>query len=147
MVRKMGALEQSIKEYAEELGLDIVDLTTADPFPRDEQAALERIRDGLMDGLPWYTEERVRRATHPETLLPGARSVISLAISYLTGEAAPNGDGPQGKIARYAWGDAYHNVIKTPVITRNPEEESGLGVTSKIHARPGLQKQDCAPAF
>ena len=50
-------------------------------FLRDERAAIQSIRAGLMDGLPWYTEERVRRATHPETLLPGASSIVSLAIS------------------------------------------------------------------
>ena len=108
----MGTLERSIKAYGEELGFDIVGITTAEPFLRDEQAAVQRVRDGLMDGLSWYTEERVHRATHPEVLLPEARSVISLAISYLTGDRQPTGPGPSGKIARYAWGDDYHQVIK-----------------------------------
>ncbi len=108
----MGHLEDSIKRYARELGFDIVGITTARPFERDERAAIERIRQGLMDGLPWYTEERASRATHPEALLPGARSIISLAISYYTG-APEAGDGrPVGRVARYAWGDDYHKVIK-----------------------------------
>ena len=108
----MASLEQTIKEYGQELGFDIVGITTAEPFLRDEQTAIQRIRQGLMDGLPWYTEERVHRATHPEVLLEGARSVISLAISYLTGEPQGGGAGPRGKIARYAWGDDYHNLLK-----------------------------------
>ena len=93
----LGALESSIREYAEQLGFDIIGFTSAEPFPRDERAAVERIRAGLMDGLPWYTEERVRRATHPEILLPGARSVISLAMSYLSGEREPDGEGIRGR--------------------------------------------------
>ena len=109
----MGTLERSIKAYGKDLGFDIVGITTAEPFLRDEQAAVQRVRDGLMDGLSWYTEERVHRATHPEVLLPEAKSVISLAISYLTGERQPIGPGPSGKIARYAWGDDYHQVIKS----------------------------------
>ena len=108
----MGTLESTIKEYGRSLGFDIVGITTAEPFLRDEQAAIERIRSGLMDGLPWYTEERVHRATHPEVLLPEARSVISLAMSYLTGEPDANGNGPTGRVARYAWGDDYHEVLK-----------------------------------
>ena len=112
MGHDMGTLEQSIEAYGKELGFDIVGITTAEPFPRDERAAIDRIRAGMMDGLPWYTEERVHRATHPEELLPGARSVISLAMGYLTGEGDRGGTGPFGKVARYAWGDDYHQVIK-----------------------------------
>ena len=108
----MGDLEESIKRYGRELGFDIVGITTAEPFPRDELAAIDRIRQGLMDGLPWYTEERVRRSTHPEVLLPGSKSIISLAMSYLVEESETNQDGPKGKIARYAWGDDYHGVLK-----------------------------------
>ena len=129
----MITLEQSIKQYGKDLGFDIVGITTAEPFIRDEQAAIERIRGGLMDGLPWYTEERVHRATHPEVLLPGAKSVISLAVSYLTGEPGVNGDALTGKIARYAWGDDYHVVIKA----RLREFSSGLSqlVGTPVKAR------------
>ena len=108
----MGQLEESIKQYARELGFDIVGITTAEPFLRDERAAVDRIRSGLMDGLPWYTEERVHRATHPQLLLDEARSVISLAMSYFTGEPEAGEGGPTGKIGRYAWGDDYHKLIK-----------------------------------
>ena len=108
----MGILEQSIKEFAHELGFDVVGIATAEPFLRDEQAAIQRVRDGLMDGLPWYTEERVRRSNRPGTLLPEARSIISLAMSYLTQEPQANGAVPHGKTARYARGDDYHAVMK-----------------------------------
>ena len=108
----MTSPEQRIKEYGRSLGFDVVGITTAEPFLRDEQAAIQRIRDGLMDGLPWYTEERVRKATHPDVLLPGARSIISLAMSYLMGDAEPGESEPTGRVARYAWGDDYHDVLK-----------------------------------
>ena len=108
----MGALEQLVKDYGRELGFDLVGITTGEPFARDERAATERVRNGLMDGLPWYTEERVRRANRPGTLLPGARSVISLAVSYLIGERNAQAKGPTGKVARYAWGDDYHDLLK-----------------------------------
>jgi epoxyqueuosine reductase len=108
----METLEGYIKDYARGLGFDVVGITTAEPFLRDERAATQRVRDGLMDGLPWYTEERVHRASHPELLLPEARSIISLAMSYLTGEPSGGGPGPHGKIGRYAWGDDYHRLMK-----------------------------------
>lgn len=108
----MDALEQTVKRHALSLGFDLVGIATAEPFHRDEQAALQRISDGMMDGLPWYTAERVHKATHPELLMSGARSIISLAMSYHTEEPNPTGPGPHGKIARYAWGDDYHQVMK-----------------------------------
>ena len=108
----MGKLEQVVKDYCHELGFDIVGIASAEPFMRDERAAIDRIRLGFMDGLPWYTEERVRRANHPEVLLHGARSVISVAMSYNTGEPDAGPDGPRGRIGRYAWGDDYHELIK-----------------------------------
>ena len=108
----MGALERDIKRYARELGFDSAGIASAAPFARDERAAVQRVRDGLMDGLPWYTEDRVRRANRPEVLLPGARSIISLAMSYLTGDPRTDGAGPHGRVARYAWGADYHDVMK-----------------------------------
>ena len=108
----MSLLSFKVKALAKSLGFDIVGITSADGFERDEAAALDRVRQGLMDGLAWYTEDRVRKANRPMELLDGAKSVVSLAMSYNYGEAEPRGDGPHGKIARYAWGDDYHNVMK-----------------------------------
>ena len=108
----MSTLTAKTKALGKSLGFDIVGITTADRFARDERAALERVNDGLMDGLSWYTAERVRKANSPRKLLEDARSVVSLAMSYNYGEAEAKGQGPHGKIARYAWGDDYHDVMK-----------------------------------
>ena len=108
----MNKLEAAVKQLGKSLGFDLVGIASAEPFLRDERAATQRIRDGMMDGLPWYTEDRVHKATHPEELLPGARSIVSLAISYNDGERTVHTDGLTGKIARYAWGDDYHQVLK-----------------------------------
>ena len=107
--------ERKIKELAYSVGFDRAGITDAAPFVRDEAAALARVRDGLMDGLPWYTAERVRRMNRPQALLEGARSVISLAMSYKTTEP-PRGSGAlRGRVARYAWGRDYHSLIKSRV--------------------------------
>ena len=88
----MGQTELAVKTLARRMGFDLVGIASAEPFLRDEEAAVQRVRGGLMDGLPWYTEERVRKATHPEKLLPGARSIVSLAMSYFTGDPKPGAD-------------------------------------------------------
>lgn len=104
----------TIKEYAYSLGFDIARITTADDFPEAERIIKERIAQGLMDGLPWFTAERADVSCHPDALLPEARSIISLAMSYLVpDEHAEDGeDTPRGRISRYAWGDDYHDIIK-----------------------------------
>ena len=107
--------ERKIKELALSVGFDRVGITDAAQFVRDEAAALERVRNGMMDGLSWYTAERVRRMNRPEALLDGARSVISLAMSYKTTEPPSGSDALRGRVARYAWGRDYHSLIKSRV--------------------------------
>ena len=106
-----------IKEYAYTLGFAMARVTGAQSFPEAERIIKERIAQGLMDGLPWFTAERSEVSCHPDTLLPEAQSIIALAMFYLseqpekdTGEEG--GSGPRGRISRYAWGDDYHEIIK-----------------------------------
>ena len=107
--------KRKITSYAQECGFDLVRVTGAEDFAADRDAALQRLRDGHMDGLPWYTEHRVERGSSPQELLPGARSVISLGLSYLgPGESSAESTPPQnhGKVARYARVKDYHRVMK-----------------------------------
>ena len=113
-----------VKQCALDAGFDLARVTTAEEFQSDRQVALERLEGGLMDGLPWYTEARILRGSDPQQLLPGARSIISLGLSYFTGEEPSCGDlgsedltlkdGSElkGRIARYALGQDYHRVMK-----------------------------------
>ncbi len=135
----MGRFESDIKEFARDLGFDGVGIASAEPFKRDEQAAVQRVRDGLMDGLPWYTEERVRQANQPDVLLPGARSIISLAMSYLTGDPRSEGAGPHGQVARYAWGDDYHDVMKARLreFCEGLSQHAGRPVATRIFVDDG----------
>lgn len=116
-----------IKEQAYTLGFDTVRITTAKEFPEAERVIKDRIARGLMDGLPWFTTERADVSCYPDALLPGAQSIIALGMVYLTEQPDQEatrdskatehdeGDldnGPRGRIARYAWGDDYHDIIK-----------------------------------
>lgn len=118
-----GDIKAVVKDYARELGFDLVRVTDAAEFAQDRDVALARIEDGLMEGLPWYTVGRVMRGASPEELLPGARSIICLGMNYYpedTGEELAESDvgsreggrGLTGKIARYARGRDYHRVMK-----------------------------------
>ena len=146
------SLEEDIKSLALEIGFDRVGITDAEPFVRDEEAAVERVRAGLMDGLPWYTDERVRRMNRPALLLDGAQSVISLAISYNTGgppDSPSLGASPRGKIARYAWGRDYHSLIKgrvrrfvreLPDVVRHPVRARGFVDDGPMNDRAAAER-------
>ena len=109
----MTDIKTAVTECAFELGFDLVRVTSAEEFVEDRAVTLERLRDGLMDGLPWYNEARVVRGTNPQELLPGARSIICLGLSYYRpGESDGKTPNPVGKVARYAWLEDYHKVMK-----------------------------------
>jgi epoxyqueuosine reductase len=103
----------AIKALALELGFDLVGITTAEPFPSLQELLLDRIRRGLMGGLTWFTAERAAVSTDVKQLVPSARSIISLAMSYLGQEMyVPSSPGtPRGRVARYAWGRDYHPLL------------------------------------
>ena len=106
--------KEAVQDLAREIGFDRVGVTSAEPFEQAEAVALERVRAGLMDGLPWYHEARVRRGTSPSDILPGARSVISVAMSYYADDEPPpaHDPAPRGNVARYARGRDYHGVMQ-----------------------------------
>ena len=59
---------QMVKWYAMRMGFDLVGITSADPFEAEEKVAMDRLNEGLMDGLPWFHEGRIRRGTRPQRL-------------------------------------------------------------------------------
>jgi len=113
-------LTERIKAYAREAGFNVVGVARAAPFPDDCRVAQERIAAGHYSGLPWFTAERAAFSSDPRNLLPTARSIISLAMSYrpesvpFADEAGTSGTpgAPRGRISAYAWGRDYHTVLK-----------------------------------
>lgn len=105
-------LTQAVKDAAAQAGFDVVGIASADVFHERGQTTKRRVAEGLMDGLPWFTEQRVERGMDPANMLPNARSIISLALSHHHKDAAEAPDAqPRGRIARYAWGEDYHRVF------------------------------------
>ena len=101
-----------VKNYALEMGFDLVGITSDLPFENEKQVALDRFRNGLMGGMPWYDESRIIRGSDPRNLLPSAHSIISLAINYFTEQTLDPSGTPKGKISRYASGYDYHKIVE-----------------------------------
>ena len=145
----MSDLKSLVTDQARACGFDLVGITGAEDFTSDRLAALERIREGHMEGLPWYTESRVMRGTSPSELLPGARSIVCLGLSYWlerdseqpstesTGlGVSKNG---KGRVARYAWVRDYHRVMKRRMreLVRALERELASEVAARWYVDDG----------
>ena len=56
-----------------------------------------------------YMEQHAVLRRNPQELLPGARTVISLALNYYPAESMPAAN---PRFARYAYGEDYHDVMR-----------------------------------
>jgi epoxyqueuosine reductase len=97
-------LTEDVRRLGDELGLDAVGVTRAEAYTDTERHIRERRARGLFADMR-FTMARPEESCHPESLLPGARSVVSAAICYWRPEA-PLEPG-EGRLPRYTWDDAY----------------------------------------
>lgn len=102
---------QSVKDKARELGFDLCGIAPARSFA--ELSFLERWLDrGYAGGMAYLARSKDRRAD-ARLVVPGARSVIVTGTLYNTDRpySTETADAGSASIARYAWGDDYHDVL------------------------------------
>ena len=111
-------LAAAVRADALRLGFDGVGIARAerlDDEARRLEAWLAAGRHGGSDGAMTWMERNFEKRIDPRELVAGARSVVSVFASYWQNmPAAPPAAGPEApaRIARYAWGDDYHEVLK-----------------------------------
>jgi len=93
-----------LSRLAEELGIDAVGAATAAPYDQTERHIRERRARGLFADMR-FTMAQPEVSCHPESLLPGARTVVSAALCYYAPAPAPRSG--EGRLPRYTWHDAY----------------------------------------
>jgi len=123
------SLTEAIKREARALGFDAVGISRIDEtgqppvelsssLPSSPTAPLshrlfsrlaEWLRLGYHGTMAWMTRDPSRRS-HPQLVLPGCRSMVSVGMNYYTNHRANEQPG-MGRIARYAWGKDYHTVM------------------------------------
>ena len=101
-----------VKAKARELGFDLCGVAPAGSFP--ELAFLREWLDRGYAGDMAYMSRSADRRADVRAVVPGARSVIVTGTLYNTVPPYTAGDPPadRARIARYAWGDDYHDVLK-----------------------------------
>ncbi|MBI4197963.1 MAG: tRNA epoxyqueuosine(34) reductase QueG [Chloroflexi bacterium] len=158
----MRQLKANVRDMAQALGFDLVGVARAEPLPEHRLIARERVRLGYLAGMSWFTHERVARASDPQALLPGARSVIVVGLSYLppeeSGKRANRQSGnnqgvcsldqagpdqgvsfTRGKVARYARWTDYHGTMKAKLheLAMALQELAGPQVKARVFVDDG----------
>jgi epoxyqueuosine reductase len=96
----MQSLKTELRQFAIQIGLDLVGVTTPEPFDRflsELQLREEFYRDRYQHRIDTW-----RRMANPREVLPNARSVVVIGFHYLPEEQGrPPGCGKLGRIVAY----------------------------------------------
>lgn len=98
-----------IKEEAYRLGFEFVGISKAEKL-EEEAKRLEQWLNKGFHGEMSYMENHFDKRVDPTKLVPGAKSVVSLMYNYYPEKEQSDAQAP--KIAKYAYGNDYHHVIK-----------------------------------
>jgi epoxyqueuosine reductase len=128
----MSALVEQIRQAARELGFEVAGIASVDPLLRDDAAFAHWRESGFAAGMDYMTR-RPKLHAHPAALVPYARSLITLAINYYATSPVFEHEHRFGRVARYAWGLDYHDVVKPRLILLAARIENLAG--RKLHTR------------
>jgi epoxyqueuosine reductase len=157
MIQLSGAeLKAQLVSFARQIGFDSCRIA-ARTVPAHASEFRQWLREGA-HGEMSYMERGEEKRCDSHKVLPGARSIIVLALNYFQGEQSqrspasatlPSGKQTPatGKIARYAWGDDYHGVIGAK-LDKIDEFLRSFGGQQKCYADTGpiLERDHAAQA-
>ena len=104
-------LKQDLVAVTRELGFDSCRIAAC-AKPAHATEFREWLREGA-HGEMNYMQRAEEKRCDPQKVLPGAKSIVVLALNYFQGEEIRRSQtAATGKIARYACGDDYHDVIE-----------------------------------
>ena len=96
-----------LSRLAADLELDVLGAAAVAPYDDTERHIRERTAQGLFADMR-FTMARPEISCHPETLVEGARTVVSAALCYYEPGSAAGPD--EGWLSRYTWSDAYASL-------------------------------------
>lgn len=105
----MKLTNEIVIEKAFELGFDLVGFSQAGLL-NDEAERLKIWLDNGYQASMEYMSRNLNKRVDVTEILPGAKSIISLAMNYHTPYKHSDEEG-FGKVSRYAWGKDYHLII------------------------------------
>jgi epoxyqueuosine reductase len=146
----MSELETRFKQQAQALGFELVGIASATPAE-----GFDRLRDWLERGFAGtmdYMHRHAEARRHPASILPEVRSVIMVGMSYKPAQDPPQAEDerpaepsalPTGKVARYARGADYHDVLRgrlNHLLAWLQEERPGCRGRGVVDTAPLLER-------
>jgi epoxyqueuosine reductase len=108
-------LASNIKERALFEGFNKVGIIGAGSLEGEGRRLREWLARGYHGEMSWMARDVEKRIT-PREIFPQARSVVVVALNYYTPHQHQQNPAT-GKVSRYAWGDDYHDVVKTKLVS------------------------------
>ena len=115
-MRSPTEIKAGLLRRAAAIGFDDCRIARADA-PRHAEEFRAWLETGAAADMDWIGRGAEKRCD-PQKVLPGARSIVALAMNYWQGDGngrskkAEGGIAESGRIARYAWGEDYHEVME-----------------------------------
>jgi epoxyqueuosine reductase len=145
-------LKEIIKTKSSQLGFILAGVTTPEPPPH--YSTFENwLAQGYHGTMNYLADERSRtRRADPHEILPECKSILVLATPYspppISAHQGPNrnanltaemGGQEGGRIASYAWGDDYHDVLPARMkeLVQFIEEQIGGSVKNRCYMDTG----------
>ena len=128
-----------IKSKALAFGFQSCGISKAD-FLEEEAPRLEKWLNNNFHGEMRYMENHFDKRLDPRLLVEGSKSVISLSYNYFPEELQNNSD---FKLAKYAYGEDYHDVIKEKLrnlVAELQEEIGEFAFRVFVDSAPVLEK-------
>jgi epoxyqueuosine reductase len=126
-----------VKAAARQAGFCAAGVARARPL---DPGPLSRVLENGWDADMAWLGAQARERLDPARLLPGARSVVALALSY-AGPEAP--EPAQGRVARYARGRDYHAVMRrrlAALVLRLRGRDPALRALASSDVAPVMEK-------
>ncbi len=121
-----------VRREALRLGFDAVGFARARRLEEQESRLEQWLKEGRHGRMQWM-ENHFDKRIDPQKLVPGARSVVSVMMSYHQPALAERQlDSEQPKISKYALGEDYHIVVKEKLFELFAFTES---ITGRVEGR------------
>jgi len=139
-------MKEAVRQRAREFGFDDCRVTSAQA--PESAARFQQWLAAGRQGEMAYLERNAAKRVEPQQVLPGARSIISLAASYHKADWEVEGaSGKSGLVARYARYADYHDLLgqRLKLFVQFVDELGGVGTRSLWYVDTGpLLERDLA---
>lgn len=139
---------QKFKQKAQSLGFNLVGITKAEPSPT-LSAYRQWIAKGMQGDMGYMArEDRVIRREDLNHIVEGAKSIVMVGLDYRSdigryipqdGEGDLLNDPTRGRIANYAWGLDYHDIMQPRLeeLATWIQSEAGEKIKHKVYVDTG----------